>query len=68
MTVDTAKALRKAMFNANEMTSKELMDRYECTKSHVSQMRTEGVKSMEAICRLSAIFEIRPSEFIAMGE
>ena len=68
MMVDTAKSLRIAMFNHNEMTSKQLCDVYGCGKANMSLMRKDGVRSLDAIERLCEIFEIKVSEFMKLGE
>ena len=66
--VDTAKALRIAMFNNNEMTSMQLCDVYGCGKANMSIMRKSGVKNLEVIEKLCGIFGIKVSEFMALGE
>ena len=66
--VDTAKALRVAMFNNNEMTPSELGKVYGCGKANMSVMRNSGVRNMDAIEKLCGIFNIKVSEFMALGE
>ena len=66
--VDTARALRIAMFNNNEMTAAQLCDVYGCGKANMSIMRTSGPSNLETIEKLCKIFGIKVSEFIALGE
>lgn len=68
MAIDTARALRKAMFNCNEMSPSELCKRYGCGKANISNMRTDGVKNLDIIEKLCGILNIEVSEFIKLGE
>ena len=66
--VDTAKALRIAMFNNNEMTPTRLCKAYGCGKANMSIMRNSGVKNLDAIEKLCEIFGIKVSDFMLLGE
>lgn len=66
--LDVAKALRTAMFNHGEMTVSQLAEKYGCSYQNAAHFCSKGASNIDSIMDLADIFELKVSEFIALGE
>ena len=66
--LDVAKALRVAMFNADEMSVKDLASKYDCTVQNANRFVKHGATNIDSIMDLADVFGMKVSEFLALGE
>ena len=67
-TFDTGKSLRIALAMSN-MTRKDFADQMHMTPTHVSRLATGNQQiGGETLSRVAAVFGMKASEFLALGE
>ena len=66
--VDVGLALRTAMFDYGEITPANLAKKYGCSHAYISHIRKNGVASMGTIEQLAHAMEMKPSDFLLLGE
>ncbi len=66
--IDIGKAIRRAMFDADEMSAETLARKYGCTVQYASELRRHGPKTIEGIAKCADIFNIKPSELVKKAE
>lgn len=64
---DTAKALRVLM-TEYDVSVREVAAKYDCSTTHIYRLLDEGARRLDTVERLSAIFNIKPSQFLQAGQ